>query len=75
MLRLLAVTLFLGLCACDGVGGDGKCLLRAETQADGSVLFIDAMSGKSIATCDAPITTCVLTNGVAVDAGMMRAWA
>ena len=37
------------------------------------MLFIDAMSGKSIATCDAPITTCVLTNGVAVDAGMMRA--
>ena len=62
----------LALCACGGSGGDGKCLLRAETQPDGSVLFVDVMSGQSIATCDAAITTCVLPNGQAVDAGMMR---
>ena len=71
--RLLAVAIVLGLCACGGVGGDGKCLLRAEAQPDGSVAFIDVQTGVKVATCDAAITSCTQSNGLPVDARMMQA--
>ncbi len=70
-MHYLAVVVLLGA-ACGGTGGAGTCILTADTQPDGSILFINPVSGSLAVTCDALFSSCVQSNGLPVDGAMMR---
>ena len=70
-MRYLAILVLL-TAACGGTGDAGTCILTAETQPDGSVLFIDPASGSQAVTCDGAFSSCVQSNGLPVDPAMMR---